>query len=102
GASDVRAGHPVAEGEQDLGDAAHANAADAHEVDVLVLLEHQAVLPCCEMLSSTPAENMVMSRAQRQKEMKGTRSPLVGSAPVTPPMFTRVCVARMMVRPRAR
>ena len=36
----VGAGDPVAEREQDLGDAAHADAADAHEVDVLVLLEH--------------------------------------------------------------
>src|SRR6185436_17191589 len=36
----VGAGDPVAEGEQHLGDAAHADAADAHEVDVLVLLEH--------------------------------------------------------------
>ena len=39
-APQVGAGDAVAEVEQHLGDAAHADAADAHEVDVLVLLEH--------------------------------------------------------------
>ncbi len=36
----VRARDPVAEVQQHLGDAAHPDAADAHEVDLLVLLEH--------------------------------------------------------------
>ncbi len=34
--------------------------------------------------------------------MKGSGSPLVGSAPVTTPRFTMVWVASMMVRPRPR
>ena len=36
----VRARDPVAEIQQHLGDAAHADASDAYEVDLLVLLEH--------------------------------------------------------------
>ena len=36
----IRAGHRVAEVQQDLGDARHADAADAHEMDVAVALKH--------------------------------------------------------------
>jgi hypothetical protein len=35
------------------------------------------------MFSSTPAENMDMSRAEPPNETKGSGKPLVGSAPVT-------------------
>ena len=43
-----------------------------------------------------------MSSAEPPKEMNGSGSPLVGSAPVTTPRFTRVWVASMMVSPSAR
>ena len=39
-ASLIGARHPVAQIDQDLGDARHAAAADAHEVDVPVALKH--------------------------------------------------------------
>src|SRR5262249_26463256 len=92
----------IAHVQEHLGDAAHPGAADPHEMDLLVLLEHHALPACWEMLSSTPVENMVMSSAEPPKETKGSGSPLVGSAPVTTPMFTGVCVASITVSPRAR
>ena len=59
-------------------------------------------LACCEMLSRTPAENMVIRSAEPPKEMNGSGRPFVGRAPVTTPRFTRVCVASMIVSPSAR
>src|SRR5712692_4238617 len=101
-APDIRAGHAIAHVEQDLGDAAHPDAPDPDEMDLLVLLEHHALPACWEMFRSTPAETMVMSSADPPKDTKGSGRPLVGRAPVTTPMFTTVCVASMMVSPRAR
>ena len=99
----VRAGDAIAQVEQDLGNAAHAHATDAHEVDLPVFLEHdQAWLACWEMFSRTPAENMVIRSAEPPKEMNGSGRPFVGRAPVTTPRFTRVCVASMIVSPSAR
>jgi len=40
-AAEVRAGDAHADGEEDFGDAAHADAANAYEVDVLLLDEHR-------------------------------------------------------------
>ena len=45
---------------------------------------------------------MVMSKADPPKEMKGSGSPLVGSAPITTARFTSVWVASIRVRPSAR
>src|SRR5215813_1619931 len=99
----VGARDAIAHVEQDLGDPAHPHAADADEMDLLVFFEHRYDAPeCCEMLSSTPVENMVMRSAEPPNEMNGRGNPLVGSAPVTTPMLTRVCVASITVRPSAR
>ena len=54
---------------------------------------------CCEMFSSTPAENMVIRSAEPPKEMNGSGSPLVGSAPMTTPRFTSVWVASISGEP---
>ena len=51
-AGDVRAADPVAQVEQHLGDAAHARAADADEVDVLDLVFH-GVRAACSHTSAT-------------------------------------------------
>ena len=101
-AAGVGAGDPVAHVDQDLGDAAHADAADPHEMDLLIFLEHHELPACWEMLRRTPAENIVMRSAEPPNETKGSGRPFVGSAPVTTPMFTSVWVASMMVSPSAR
>src|SRR5206468_8479145 len=74
----VRAADAVAHVEHHLGDSAHPGSADAHEVNLPVLFEHDShALPACwEMLSSTPAENIVMSSAEPPKNSEGGFAPL--------------------------
>src|SRR5213593_1884307 len=48
----VRAGHPVAEVQEDLGDTGHADAADPDEVDLLVALKHGPAGRCSGALPS--------------------------------------------------
>jgi hypothetical protein len=45
-------GHPVAEIQQDLGDTGHADAADPHEVDLLVAFKHGPAGRCSGALPS--------------------------------------------------
>src|SRR4029450_1073099 len=54
------------------------------------------------MLSSTPVDTIVISRAEPPNERKGSGSPLVGSRPVTTPRLTSVWVAMSSVMPSAR
>src|SRR5215472_12060060 len=82
---------------------AHAQHAGRHADRGRTRFGRPHVLPvCCEILSRTPVEKSVMVSAEPPKEMKGRGRPLVGSEPVTTPRFTRVWVASITVRPRAR
>src|SRR6185503_2089396 len=107
-AAGIRSGHPEAEREDDLGEAAHPRTADTHEVDLLVPLEDTRprhgpqTSARCETLRSRPTAAIATSSEDPPEETNGSGSPFVGNSPTTTPRLTTAWFTSSAETPNAR